>query len=155
MLDGDALGLTTLGFKPCDYVELYCRIHGVIRLAVEKFEEGSDSWPCPLCNLPRAAGFLAIGLTRRDLPFFETLFSPVKHWPLSRDEEVKRPQQPAVRPKRPWHGGRPRRTVFASAEEQTRYLRRREYARAYRELIAARAQRRALRERFAGNGSRH
>jgi len=52
MLDREALALMALGFRPCFYLELWCKDHGAIRCAGE-FESTGNRHPCPICHAMR------------------------------------------------------------------------------------------------------
>ena len=72
--DGLRLGLLAHGYRLVRFWQLSCAAHGDHRVAIEA---APDLYPCPVCQRPCKAVFLARGYTRRELPFVEQTMRPL------------------------------------------------------------------------------
>ena len=83
----DELGIELLkwGFHRVAFFECYCPAHGTFRFAVTPETEISERHPCPDCDVLRpASGFIAIGYSRRALPFYERVYGAPARMPAAR-----------------------------------------------------------------------
>jgi hypothetical protein len=77
-ITGETLALLAIGFLPYITLALFCQDDGFIRVNVSGIEEPPTEYACPVCKVPRACGVLpAIGFTRRPLPAYDVIFSPL------------------------------------------------------------------------------
>jgi hypothetical protein len=56
--------------QPCTYLELFCRLHGEIRVAIPG-EPTEMYYPCPICSTSCMYTALGMGATTRQLPLWE------------------------------------------------------------------------------------
>jgi hypothetical protein len=97
--DGLRLGLLAHGYRLVQFWQLSCAAHDDHRVATEA---APNLYPCPVCQRPCKAVFLAEGYTRRQLPFIEQTLTPL---PVAFRKLLLAKEQQPWRPK---GAGRPR-----------------------------------------------
>jgi hypothetical protein len=73
--DGLRSGLLAVGYRLVGFWQFACAARGHFRVATEL---ESDFFPCPTCQKPCKAVFLAHGYTHRELPFIEQTMKPLQ-----------------------------------------------------------------------------